>query len=105
MRIILIFMAGILLLGGCAPLPAPPKIARIPIPVRCLTNSDIPARPPLASDSDLLAMDDRSFVLALARDRERLLEYAGYLEVAVQACIKSDSMPDLDKHLSSPNPD
>jgi hypothetical protein len=71
---------------GCSTALPVPTTIRVPIVQSCISASDVPQRPPLASDTDLLAMDDRDFVLALARDRERLMLYVDTLETVVTMC-------------------
>ena len=72
------------LVAGCASGVRVPEVVKVPVPVPC--SVAVPGRPSLASDLDLLAMGDRDLVLALGRDRERLLGYAQQLEAAVEGC-------------------
>lgn len=72
------------LVAGCANGVRVPEVIKVPVPVPCSIVA--PGRPNLASDLDLLAMGDRDLVLAIGRDRERLLEYARRLEAAVEGC-------------------
>ena len=74
-----------LLLTACAvPMP-PPLQVNVPVPVSCLPPV-LPQRPPIASESELAALDEYKFTLAIFLDRRALLNYSDELEAALIAC-------------------
>lgn len=72
------------LLAGCASGPRPPETIRVPVAVPCV--QELPAEAVARSDTELLALDDRALVLALAEDRERLRASYGELRAVLEAC-------------------
>lgn len=77
-----------LLLAGCnGTLPAVPTEVRIPVPVACIAQADIPTAT-FATDAELAALPDGPFVLALARDRLERQGHIGALEAILQACAE-----------------
>jgi hypothetical protein len=79
--------ASILISGCNATLPSAPTEALIPVATPCLTAADVPPRPELVSDKELLGMADAAFVFALAKDRLERQGYEGQLEAVIQACV------------------
>jgi len=81
------FMATILLVTGCATpgIPPPPQIVNVPVPVSCLP-AVLPQRPKTATDTELSALDDYKFPLAIFLDRRLLLDYSAELEAVLVAC-------------------
>lgn len=70
--------------AGCAtPLP---KEVRIPVPVPCIDR--LPDEPAVASDAELLALDDYRLVLTVAKDRAAVLAAYRELRATAQACVK-----------------
>lgn len=82
-----------LFLTGCnATLPTVPTEVRIPVPVACVAQADIPMAT-FATDAEIAKLDDGPFVLALARDR---LERAGHiaaLEAILSGCVGEKTVP------------
>ena len=76
-----------LLLAGCAATPTAIPI-KIQVPVPCLTTNDLPIRPQISSDADLLKMADGDLILSVAADRIALRAYAGEMDAVIQACIR-----------------
>lgn len=70
--------------AGCSTVPTAPKEVRVPVPVKCIDQ--VPQRPSMLSDGELLAMDDYGLVIALARDRRIRQGYEIELETLVQGC-------------------
>ena len=76
----------IVMLSGCAtPIPPPPQIVNVPVPVSCLP-AVLPQRPKTATDTELAALDDYKFPLAIFLDRRLLLDYSAELEAVLLAC-------------------
>lgn len=71
-------------LAGCASGPQIPKEIRVPVPVPCIDQ--VPQRPSMLSDAELLALDDYGLVIALARDRRVRQGYIAELEATVEGC-------------------
>jgi len=82
----LVAIAAILSLSACQSIPEAPTVVKIPVSVPCL--SELPARPKLVTDAELLTMPDSAFVLALAADRLERAKYMAILEATLQACVK-----------------
>lgn len=76
---------AILLLSGCQSIPTE---TLIPVPVPCIAQDEIPAKPPFATDATLLAMPDAAFIIALGIDRQMRIKYIGELEAVMTACVK-----------------
>lgn len=72
------------LLAGCSTIPDAPTEVRIPVPVPCVEQ--LPVRPSMMSDSELLALDDFGLVVALARDRRIRQGYIAELEATLEGC-------------------
>lgn len=70
--------------SGCATEPSLPS-ASIPVAVSCVPQ-DAPTFPPLRSNAELKALDDRRIVLALAEERLSLLGYSKRAEAVINAC-------------------
>jgi len=79
--------AALLLLSACATpgIPPPPQIVNVPVPVSCLP-AVLPQRPKTATDTELAALDDYKFPLAIFLDRRTLLDYTAELEAILSAC-------------------
>ncbi len=65
---------------------AVPREVRVPVPVPCIAPKDAPARPPLRSQADLLAMDTYRRTLAAWSDLKAYEAYAAELEALVAGC-------------------
>jgi hypothetical protein len=83
MRFALIWLASSLLVG-CASGPQIPKEIRVPVPVACIDQ--VPQRPSMLSDAELLALDDYGLVLALARDRRVRQGWEATIEALIEGC-------------------
>lgn len=81
-------MAAILLLSGCASIPDAPKEVRIPVPVPCLSASDLPEKPNFVTDAALSVMTDGDLILSLAADRRQNQGYRSELEAVLAGCVK-----------------
>ena len=80
-------------LAGCGTVPVQVEKVQVPIAVACLRSEDVPEEPKTASDADLLVMEDRALVLALGRDRERMIAYVAQLRAALRACVGTSTPP------------
>lgn len=72
--------------AGCASSPSVPTEVRIPVPVPCLDR--LPEAPAVASDAELLGLDDYRLVLTIAKDRAAVLAAYRELRATAQACVK-----------------
>ena len=79
-----ISLLTIILLSGCA--STMPETVNVPIPVPCIDQ--MPQRPALATDADLLKLVDTDFIVALGIDRQQRVKYIGELEAVLQGCVK-----------------
>jgi hypothetical protein len=87
------------LLGCAAPVPPPPKPIvtpvqiRVPVPVTCLTASQVPERPALAPDDALKALPDYELVITIEQQRRLLREYEARAAALLAACtdVSTDS--------------
>lgn len=76
--------AGVVLgLAGCAGIEVPKEV-RVPVAVPCVEQ--VPQRPSMMSDQELLALDDYGLVVALARDRRVRQGYIVELEATLEGC-------------------
>lgn len=76
------WILAILTLAGCAEAPVAVKI---PVPVSCLP-AGVPARPAMAENAALKAMDDRKMLLTIAAERLEQGAYAAQAEALIQGC-------------------
>lgn len=77
-----------LFLSGCQSIPDAPTEVRIPYAVPCISAADMPAKPQLVTDAELLAMPDAAFVIALAADRLERAKYMAATEAVMLACLR-----------------
>ncbi len=82
MNRIIAVLVGCAALSGCAT-PSPVTV-QVPIPVPCAI--EFPPVPAIASNDELLAMNDYRLVVTLARDRLALIDYSDMLRAASQGC-------------------
>lgn len=78
------WLAGSLLLAGCASGPLMPEVVKVPVPVSCVET--VPIRPGFATDTDLLGLDDFGIVVSLARERRLYQGYTAELEATLAGC-------------------
>lgn len=71
------------MLSGCATKEVIVEV-RVPVPVPCIAT--VPREPVLATDAELLAMDDYRLLLTIARERLTLIGHSGELAAIVTAC-------------------
>lgn len=74
--------------AGCSTIPNPPKEVRIPVPVPCLSASDLPEKPDFVTDAALSVMTDGDLILSLAADRRQNQGYREELEAVLAECVK-----------------
>ena len=90
MKRTMLFLASLLLAGCGATRPADPPapiVTEVRIPVRVECIEEVPKRPDLVTDEELLQLDDGDFVTALHIDRLRRDGYEAQLEAAVEGCL------------------
>lgn len=79
-------------LAGCGTVPAAPERVvrtveiRVPVPVPCIDEAAIPARPPVNTLDEILALPNAVAVGVLMTQHNLLLAYAGELEAVVASC-------------------
>lgn len=78
------------LVAGCQSMPSVdvPKEVKVQVPVPCIAPADVPQRPAVRIEDDLMAMDTYRRTLAAWSDLTRLRGYAGELEAVVQGCSR-----------------
>lgn len=81
-----VIAALIILLAGCQSIPEVPTVVKIPYAVPCI--SEIPPKPALVTDAELLAMPDAAFVIALAADRIERGKWMAVAEALLSGCVK-----------------
>lgn len=74
--------------AGCSTMPDAPKEVRIPVPVPCLSASDLPKKPDFVTDAALSVMTDGDLILSLAADRRQNQGYRAELEAVLAGCVK-----------------
>lgn len=84
--LIMVLIIVLVLASGCTTTPTAPDVVRVPVAVRCLQGVDVPSEPEVTPNNTLVNLDDRSFVIALARDRESLLGYLSEVRALLRAC-------------------
>ena len=79
-----------LVLSGCSTLSGLeiPREAKVPTPVPCIAQADVPQRPALRTAEDLMALDPYRRTHALWAAYARLWGYAGELAAVVEGCSK-----------------
>lgn len=65
-----------------------PKEVKVPVPVACIDPKDVPERPQLRTEADLMAMDTYRRTLAAWQDLKRWEAYGAQLEVIAQSCSR-----------------
>lgn len=83
-------LAAALALAGCGGLGRVeiPKEVPVPTPVSCIRPEDVPARPVVRTDAELLELDTYRFTHALWAAYQRFKAYAGELEPIAQGCSR-----------------
>lgn len=84
------WLAGVALLGGCA-VPRVPDVVSVPVPVACITAA--PARPAIATDAELAALDDYDLVRRLAAERAELVAWLEEVQPLLAACASVPLAP------------
>lgn len=75
-------------LTACQSIPDAPTEVKIPYPVPCLTQADIPKSPDFVTDAALSAMTDGDLILSLAADRRQSQGYRAEMEAVIRGCVK-----------------
>lgn len=88
--LLLLMLAGLSLLTGCATAPTAPQIVQVPVRVPCPQASPLvrPSRPALAAPSVPKSASPSTKAEALDDDLERLQGYAKNLETLLDGCNK-----------------
>jgi hypothetical protein len=92
---VLLLLAAILMLEGCAHMPESirPAAERIvtvekPIPAPCLDKSQIPPPAVLMNDRNLLSLDEYHATIKSWQERQALREETMQLRAVLTACVK-----------------
>ena len=72
------------LLGGCA--TTMPSQVEVPVATPCVKQNDIPDRPPLPSEDDLMKLDRNKRTLETWDEMLQLRYYSDQLRALLQAC-------------------
>ncbi len=88
--LLLAALAAVPLASSCDTVPAVdvPKEVRVPVPVACVDPADLPERPALRTEADLMAMDTYRRTLAAWQDLKRWEAYGAKLEAITTACSR-----------------
>jgi hypothetical protein len=70
-------------LAGCS-WPVRTVRVEVPVPVPCV--QDVPSRPMLYTEAEILAMDPYRATIATWRDRRLAVDHVGVLEAVLRAC-------------------
>ena len=77
------------LLVGCTQQPIIQTVeVKVPVPVPCVAQADIPAKPDIMLDQTLLQLDDFHAVLEAWIERGKLIDWSSQLEAVLQGCIR-----------------
>lgn len=74
-------------LAGCESIPVAPQVTEVKIPVQVKCLGEVPKKPKLITDAELLQLDYAQFVTALHKDRLERDIYEIQLESAIAGCI------------------
>lgn len=83
-------LAAALLSSGCSSIPEVkvPERVLVQVPVPCVAPADVPQRPAVRTEDDLMAMDTYRRTLAAWSDLTRLRGYSAELEAVVEGCSR-----------------
>ena len=73
------------LLGGCATTGVPHEV-KVPVPTPCIKPNDIPDRPPLMGEDDLMKLDRNKRTLETWSEYLQLRYYADQLRALLKSC-------------------
>lgn len=74
-------------LAGCSILqPKPPEVITVKVPVQVKCLGEVPEKPNLITDAQLVALDAPSFINAIHIDRLTRDIYEAKLEAVVEGC-------------------
>jgi hypothetical protein len=84
-----------LTLTGCSSVPRieVPREVAVPVPVACVGTADVPRRPALRTDDEILGLDDYRSVHALWAAYGRLQAYVAELEIIARRCSEIQQQP------------
>jgi hypothetical protein len=85
MRYLLVCIVCIL--AGCESIPVAPIVTEVKIPVQVKCLGDVPIKPKLITDAELVKLDYAQFVTALHKDRLERDIYEIQLESAIAGCL------------------
>lgn len=83
----IVLLVSTICLAGCESLPVAPQVTEVKIPVQVKCLGDVPKKPKLITDAELLQLDYAQFVMALHKDRLERDIYEIQLEIAIAGCI------------------
>ena len=76
------------LLAGCSGQPVLPATVKVPVPVPCLSSSELPLAPALRTDAEILALPDYQSVIAVWVDRIKMRDALAERDALLIACTK-----------------
>lgn len=78
------------LLSACAanePVKLPERV-NVPVPVACVDRKDVPERPALRTDGELMALDRYKRTLAMWEERRMREEYEKKQAAIIESCTR-----------------
>jgi hypothetical protein len=84
----LIAIAAAVVLASCAHTVTVPERVSVEVPVPCIPPADVPQRPQLRTETDLMNMPRGERTLATWSERAKLEAYSIELEAIAQGCSR-----------------
>lgn len=88
--LLLAALAAVVPLASCETVPEVevPETVSVEVPIACVGPEDVPERPALRTESDLMAMDTYRRTLSAWQDLKRWEIYGAQLEAIAEACSR-----------------
>lgn len=83
---LLLIVGACVLISGCTPIAQVPERVLVRVPVPCVDAANVPPRPPVRTQQDLLAMPRFQRTLAAWQDLKRWEAYAEQMAALVSGC-------------------
>jgi hypothetical protein len=88
-----VLAAGTVAIASCATDVQIPEKVTVEVPVACVKPEDVPARPQIRSESDLMNMPRGLRTIAAWSDKVKLEAYAAELAAIVTGCSRIPQRP------------